>query len=127
MNSTEILRKYKSFAVIGVTTNTEKYGYKVYQKLKELNKIVYGISPIYSDIDGDPTYPSLESVGKPIDIAVFIVNKKFGLSYLEEVQDLGIKYAWMQPGTYDEDFLGIIKDKGITPIPDCVLIQADYL
>ena len=46
MNAKDILTHYQNFAVIGVTTNPDKFGYKIYQRLNEIEKTVYGVSPI---------------------------------------------------------------------------------
>ena len=35
MNAKDILTHYQNFAVIGVTTNPDKFGYKIYQRLNE--------------------------------------------------------------------------------------------
>ena len=33
MNAKDILTHYQNFAVIGVTTNPDKFGYKIYQRM----------------------------------------------------------------------------------------------
>ena len=38
MEAKDVLKNYQNFAVIGVTTNHEKYGYKIFKCLKELGK-----------------------------------------------------------------------------------------
>lgn len=127
MNYTDILKTKQHWAVIGVSAKEDKYGYKVYAKLKELGKTVYGVSPVYKEIDGDPTYENLAAVHQPIDVVVFIVNKKFGKSYVDEMAKLHLHLAWMQPGTYDDELLAYMKEREITPILDCVLVQSENL
>lgn len=127
MNALEILKEKQNWAVIGVTPKHDKYGYKVYKKLCDLKKTVYPVSPVYPDIEGNPTYPNLSSINQNIDVVVFIVNKKFGQSYLEEMKKLNLPIAWMQPGTYDEAFLDSFAEANIQTICDCVLIQSGYL
>ena len=85
MEAKEILLNKQNFAVIGVTTNQEKYGYKIYQRLKKLNKNVYGVSPIYNELNGETIYPNLSSIDNQIDVAVFVVNPKIALIYIEAV------------------------------------------
>ena len=38
---------------------------------------------------------------------------------------IGIRYAWMQPGTYDDQLLQYMQDQGITPIPACILVETE--
>ncbi|MFR7591580.1 MAG: CoA-binding protein [Longibaculum sp.] len=125
MNPKDILNMYYHFAVVGVSENQEKYGYKIFKRLIERNKQVYGISPIYHEIDGYPIYSSLEDVEQPIDVVVFVVNKKYAYGYVDEMLGLGIHYAWMQPGTYDDELLEHMKSVGITPILACVLVETN--
>lgn len=127
MNAKEILTNFQNFAVIGVTTNHEKYGYKIYHRLKQLGKTVYAISPIYNNIDGVNTYPNLSAIKEKIDVAVFVVSPKFGLNYIKECQILEIKHIWLQPGTYDDNLLSTIKAANISSYPNCVLVESQEL
>ena len=123
MNPKDILSKYYHFAVIGVSQNKEKYGYKIYQRLKNRGYDVYGVSPIYNDVDGDALYPSLEEIDHPIDVVVFVVKKEYAYDYIAEMAGLGVHYAWMQPNTYDDELIEYMKDVGITPILACILVE----
>lgn len=123
MEPKEILNKYYHFAVVGVSTNKEKYGYKILSRLLERQYCAYGVSPIYDQVDDIKLYPSLESINQPIDVVVFVVNKKYVYDYIDEMRSLGIHYAWMQPHTYDDELLDYMKSVGITPILACVLVE----
>lgn len=121
MTSKEIIKQLKNIAVIGVTKNTEKYGYKIFARMKEMGKNVFGISPIYKEIDDSQTYDNLSEVNQKIDLAIFVVNPQLGESYVHECYQLGIKYIWLQPGTYDEQLIQLINEKGINYIQDCAV------
>lgn len=125
MNAKNVLKDHQNFAVIGVTNNHDKYGYKIYQRLKQLNKTVYGISPIYKEIEGTITYPSLSAVNKKIDVAVFVVNPKFSIEYIKECQKLKINHIWLQPGTYDDTLISLLKDSNINYYLNCVLVESE--
>ena len=109
MNPKDILEKYYHFAVVGVTPNQEKYGYKIFKRLLEKGYQTYGVSPIYQNID---------------DI-VFVVSPKYAYDYVDEMSGIGIRYAWMQPGTYDDQLLQYMHDQGITPVPACILVETE--
>lgn len=123
MNPKDLLKKYYHFAIVGVSPNKEKYGYKIYARLKERGYDVFGVSPIYHQIDNEQLYPCLENIPSPIDCVVFVCAKEHVYSYIDEMSGLGIHYAWLQPHTYDEQLLEYIKEQGITPILACVLIE----
>lgn len=127
MNAKDVLTNYQNFAVIGVTNNPEKYGYKIYQCLKNIGKTVYGISPFYKDIEGISTYPNLLAINNKIDVAVFIVNPKFGIDYVKECQKLEIEHIWLQPGTYNDELVSMIEDAKINHYLNCVLLESQNM
>ncbi|HAJ16244.1 CoA-binding protein [Sharpea azabuensis] len=127
MKSIDILRDFKNFAVLGATIDEEKYGFKIVQRLCEIGKTVYPISPKYEEVNSLKAYKSLLAIERPIDVVVFVINKKFASQYIAEMRELGIGFAWMQPGTYDDNLINDIQSLGITPIKDCVLIVSKEL
>ena len=123
MNKKEFLLNQKNIAVVGVTTDPQKYGYKIYQCLKQHSLNVYGVSIKYQQIDQDPLFSSLEAIPKPIDLVVFVIAARHGYNYVDECKRLNISTIWLQPGTYDQDLLDYIHQKQIQTIEDCVLVQ----
>lgn len=86
MNAKDVLTNHQNFAVTGVTNSQEKYGYKIYQCLKNIGKTVYAISPLYKNIEEIPTYPNLSAINNKIDTAVFVVNPKLRLIMLKNAK-----------------------------------------
>ena len=62
----------KHFAVLGASRDRDKYGYKVYRKIKAAGYTVYAINPNADEIDGDPCYPSLDNAPTQIDCLVTV-------------------------------------------------------
>lgn len=122
MNPKQLLEQYRNWAVIGVTADEQKYGYRIYKRLKEKGYCTYGVSPKYDTIDGDPIYKSLKDIHQPIDVVVFVVNPKFCLPYLDEMKELDIQYAWMQPGTYNNETIKQIQERKLDMVQACVLV-----
>lgn len=121
MKERDILKIYNNYCIIGMSPDPKKHSYQLYQCLKNAGKHVYGISPKYDTIDNDKMYTSLIDIEYPVDVVVFVVNKTIGMTYIREMRELGIKYAWLHPGTYDEDLLHAFHDQGIETIENCVL------
>ena len=125
MNKQELLKKYKNFAVIGVTEDQSKYSYKIFERLLSLDYTVVGISPKYKEVLNQKLFTSLEETNQPIDIVVFVVNPKYAYDYVNEMRNMGIKYAWMQPGTIDKKLKEYMNTIGIEAIEGCILIETD--
>lgn len=58
---------------------------------------------------------------------VFVVNPSIGIHYLPVVKDLGLNHIWLQPGTFDVEFLEEAKSLGLSPIEACILVVGNYL
>lgn len=125
MNTHDILIKSKGIAVIGVSEDSNKYGYKIFKALLDAQFNVYGISDRYTSLEGITLYSSLKDIPDHIDLVVFVISRKYALPYINEMRELNIKSAWMQPGTYDDELLSLMEDLNI--IRDCVLIQLKSL
>ena len=120
---TELL-SHKVWAVIGVSNNTAKYGYKVYMQLKKAGYTVYAINPGLDIIDGDPCYPSLTALPTRPDAVSVVVPPKVTEQIIKDCIELGIKRVWLQPGSESKEAIRNGEEHGITVIHDqCVLIQ----
>ncbi len=71
MKERDILKIYNNYCIIGMSPDSEKYSYQIYQCLKNAGKHVYGISPKYDTIDNDKMYTSLLDIQYPVDVVVF--------------------------------------------------------
>lgn len=125
MNKLEMLNK-KVWAVIGVNNNTEKFGYKIWKKLKDNGYEVFAVNPKYDDIGGEKCYPSLKDLPITPEVVDFVVPPKVSLKAIDDAHELGIKYLWFQPGTADEEVIDKAEglDKKIV-FHDCVLVALD--
>ncbi len=120
---TETMLQKKIWAVIGANQNRDKYGNKIYRRLKSRGYEVYPVNPGCDTIEGDPCYPDLTSLPKVPEVLNMVVSPKRGQSILTEASKLGIQYIWLQPGTYDDELLGLIDQLGLQAVQACVLLE----
>ncbi|NLL71418.1 MAG: CoA-binding protein [Epulopiscium sp.] len=118
----EQLLEKKVWAVVGATTDTEKYGYRIYKELKDAGYTVYPVSPKYTEIDGDLVYPTLSDLPQKPEVVDFVVNPKIGMNVVKECAELGIKNIWLQPGTVSDEILEYAKNNDIHAVQACVLV-----
>ncbi|SDI58707.1 CoA-binding protein [Desulfosporosinus hippei] len=114
----------KTWAVVGVSNNTTKYGYKVFNQLKKAGYSVFAINPGLESIDGDSCYPSLAALPKKPDAVSIVVPPKITEQIISECASLGILNVWMQPGSESKTAIQAGEKQGITVIHNhCVLIH----
>jgi len=117
----EMLNK-KTWAVVGATANKDKYGYKIWKKLKEHNYEVYGVNPNYEEIEGDKIYSSLKDLPKKVDVIDLVVPPKISNNVLDQAKELDIEYIWFQPETFDDNIIEKAENLGFKILyNDCVL------
>lgn len=121
-NIKEAMLEKKIWAVIGANDNPDKFGNIIYRRLKAEGYVTYPVNPLYDEIEGDKCYPDLKSLPQKPEVLDMVVSPKRGKAFIEEAAELGIKYIWLQPGTYDQVLLALIKDKQLTAIQSCVLV-----
>ncbi len=120
------LLEFQSWAVVGATADEEKYGFKIYKKLKDKGYHVYPVSPKYQEIDGDKVYKTLDQLPQNPEVVCFVVNPKIGMSIVNDCDNLGIRYIWLQPGTVNDELLALAQEKGIEAVQACVLVTLNY-
>lgn len=118
----EIMLKKKIWAVVGANENPQKYGNMIYKKLKAHGYTVYPVNPKREEVDGEKCYPDLSSLPQKPDVIDMVVSPQRGMPVIEEAAKLGIKYIWLQPGTYDEELLALIDRLGLQAVQACVLV-----
>lgn len=118
----ETMLEKKVWAVVGANQDPEKYGNRIYRKLKARGYETYAVNPMYETIDGDRCYKDLASLPKLPEVIDMVVSPKRGKPILEEAARLGIKYVWLQPGTYDDELMKLVGELGLEAVQACVLV-----
>lgn len=112
----------KIWAVVGANNDPDKYGNKIYKTLKKRGYEVYPVNPKYELVEGAPCYRDLKSLPRIPEVLNMVVAPQFGKHYIEEAAELGIKYVWLQPGTFNDELLDLINIKGLQSIQACILL-----
>ncbi|MDW7650698.1 MAG: CoA-binding protein [Bacillota bacterium] len=118
----EMLDK-KVWAVVGVSADRNKFGYKVYKKLKKSGYTVYAINPKLAELEGDKVYPDLASLPEVPDVVNCVVPPKVTTDIVSQCAKQGIQYVWMQPGADGREALALAKENNIEAQRACVLAQ----
>lgn len=118
----EMLSK-KVWAVVGATPNTEKFGNKIYKKLKSRGYEVYAVNPNYDEVEGDRCYHSIAELPVKPDCVDMVVSPPISKKFIPDIAEAGIKYLWFQPGSFDEEAIQLAEDKGLQVVyHHCVLV-----
>jgi predicted CoA-binding protein len=112
------------YAVVGVSTNKEKYGYKVFQDLREGDYTVYPVNPLCEDIYGEKCYQDLSSLPEKPDVVEFVCPPDVTDAVVRKLPSMGIDKAWMQPGAESPQAIEFCKQHGIKVLHDiCIMVE----
>ena len=120
MNLKKKTMELKNWAVVGATTKKNRYGYKIVKKLKQNGYNVFPVNPKFEEVDELKCYDDLSSIEAQIDVVDMVVNPKKGIKVMEEINKLGIKYVWLQPGTRSQEIRDFAAENDIEILEDCI-------
>ncbi|MDB5565324.1 MAG: CoA-binding protein [Tardiphaga sp.] len=84
-----------SIAIIGASRDGVKIPglLLAFMRKNEFPGAIYPVNPNYPDIDGLKCYPTITSIGQPIDLAIVIIPARAVLGALQECAAVGVKNA----------------------------------
>lgn len=120
---TDFLKK-KTWAIVGATDNTEKFGYKIYKCMKDAGYTVYPVNPGVTDIQGAKCYPRLTDLPEKPEVVDVVVPPKIGEQIMKECAAAGIENVWLQPGANASHVSTLGKQLGLEVIDTgCVMSE----
>ncbi|MBS3885896.1 MAG: CoA-binding protein [Dethiobacter sp.] len=118
----EMLAK-KVWAVVGVSADRSKFGYKVYKRLLEAGYTVYAINPKFGELEGRQVYPELSSLPEVPDVVNCVVPPAVTAAIVPLCAQQGIKYLWFQPGAECDEALELANNHSLVAECACVLVE----
>lgn len=114
----------RTFAVVGASTNPQKYGYIAYKTLKQFGKTVYPVNPRAHKIDGDGCYPTVTALPEVPDVVVIVVPPAITEKIIEELAHVGVQNVWMQPGAESARAIALAQQNGIVAVHSgpCIMV-----
>ena len=103
-NIKEILSKYKSIAMIGVSNDPTKASTIVMKYMQKYGFKVYPVNPSAKGqkILGEEVFAKLTEINKPVDIVDVFRPSKEALDIAKDTVTIGAKVLWLQLGIRDE-------------------------
>ncbi|MGM0439198.1 MAG: CoA-binding protein [Patescibacteria group bacterium] len=120
---TRFLNKENIFAVVGASDDHDKYGYKVFKKLKNKGYEVFPVNPNCEEILGQKTYNTIKDLPKKPDVVETVVPPKVTERIAKQCKEMGIKKVWMQPGSESKKAIDFCHQNNIEVIHNKCVIE----
>ena len=111
----EILSKYKSIAMIGVSNDPTKASTIVMKYMQKYGFKVYPVNPSAKGqkILGEEVFAKLTEIKKPVDIVDVFRPSKEALDIAKDTVSIKAKVLWLQLGIKSEDAKKIVEENKI--------------
>ncbi|MBN2520634.1 MAG: CoA-binding protein [Bacteroidales bacterium] len=129
MNKKEIINNFlesKKFTMAGVSRNKKKFGYVVFNELKQKGYDITPINPNTTEIDGTNCHADVLSVPGEIENLFIAVPKSQTVDIVKQAKEKGVKRIWIQQMSDTTEALETAKEAGIELIAKkCIFMYAE--
>ena len=111
----EILSKYKSIAMVGVSNNSTKASTIVMKYMQEYGFKVYPVNPSAKGqkILGEKVFAKITDIKEPVDIVDVFRPSREVLDIAKDTVNIGAKVLWLQLGIRNEEAKKIVEENKI--------------
>ena len=125
-NIKEIISKYKSIAMIGVSNDPSKPSTIVMKYMQKYGYKIYPVNPLAKGkkILGEEVFANITDIKDPIDIVDVFRPSSEALEIAKDTVKIKAKVLWLQLGIKNEQAKKIVEDSKIEYIEDrCTKIE----
>ena len=122
----DILKNYKTIAVVGLSSNPRRPSFTVTQYMQSVGYRIIPVNPNETEVLGEKSYPRLEDIPKsqPIEIVDIFRRSEHIPPVVDSAIALGAKIIWMQQGVENQNAAAKARAAGLFVVEDaCILIE----
>ena len=112
----------KTVAVIGASSDRNKFGNKALRAFQAEGYKVIPINPNEREVEGVATYASVTDVPDPIDMATVYVPPDIGLTLLDGFEKKQIPEIWINPGAESDELIAEARRRKLNVIEACSIV-----
>lgn len=120
----DILTRYKTIAVVGLSANPQRPSYRVARYLKEQGYHIIPVNPREKELLGQKSYPDLCSVPEAVEVVQVFRQAKAVPRVVAEALYVGAKAIWMQEGIVHQAAAARARRAGMAVVMDrCMMVE----
>lgn len=120
----EILKKYKTIAVVGLSSNPMRPSFDVSEYMQRAGYRIIPVNPNETEVLGEKSYAQLEDVPEKIEIVNIFRRPEHVPAVVESAIRVGAKVVWMQQGIENEIAAGKARAAGLAVVEDaCIFVE----
>jgi predicted CoA-binding protein len=120
----EILKRYHSIGVVGLSSNPSRPSYGVTQYMQSVGYRIIPVNPNEREVLGEKSYARLEDVPEKIEIVDIFRRIAEVPAAVESAVSIGAKVVWMQLGIEHHATAERARSAGLIVVMDaCILVE----
>ena len=125
----ELLKdKNNTIALIGASSNKNKFGYKILVDLDSKGHVVIPINNRETQIEGKKVFKTVNEISDCPSIINFVVPPNIGFTITKELVEKGYDNFWYQPGAESVEISKYLDSKNKNYIDDkCIMVVSKLI
>jgi predicted CoA-binding protein len=120
----DILKSYKSIAVVGLSSNPMRPSYEVSEYMQSAGYRIIPVNPNEKEVLGEKSYARLEDVPEKIEIVDVFRRAEDVPPVVESAIRVGAKVVWMQLGIENAEAAEKARGAGLVVVEDaCIFVE----
>ena len=118
----DLLERYKTLAVVGLSSKPARPSHGVSQYMQEHGYRIVPVNPHETEVLGEKAFPTLDALPESPELVVIFRRPECVPEITESAIRRGAKVIWMQEGVIHEAAAERARQAGLTVIQDrCIL------
>ena len=122
----EIVTKYKTIAVVGLSPDPGKPSFEVAAYLQRAGFRIIPVNPSCQEILGERCYPTLADIPGEVEIVDVFRRSEFLPEIVEQAIAKGAKVVWMQEGVVNKAAATRAEEAGLAVVMDRCLLKEHH-
>lgn len=118
MTEADILRTYRTIAVVGLSNDRRRDSHSVSQYMQAAGYRIIPVNPAENEVLGEKAYPDLSSVPEPVEIVDIFRRPEYIPAIVDQAIAVGAKMIWMQQGIVNEAAAATARAAGLEIVMD---------
>jgi predicted CoA-binding protein len=120
----EVLKKYKTIAVVGLSSNPARPSNGVTEYMQSVGYKIIPVNPNETEVLGEKSYARLEDVPEKVEIVDVFRRPEDVPPVVESAIRVGARVVWMQQGIENAEAAERARAAGLIVIEDaCILVE----
>src|SRR5438034_3557377 len=123
MSIKEILEKYKTIAVVGLSSHPWRASFSVSRYMQSAGYRVIPVNPLETEVLGEKAYPTLDDIPEPFEIVDIFRRPEYVPDIVEAAIRCSARVIWMQLGVVNDAAAARCRAAGLEVVMDRCILQ----